>query len=274
MLRPPSVEAIDYLIVGHIALDITPHGLRLGGTAAYSALTARALGQRVGLVTSWGAGEQFGLLLERGVQILSIPAEKTTIFENIATPHGRIQRIESIAQPLTLDVIPAEWRIAPLVHLAPIAQEIEPEIANEFPESLVLATVQGWLRRWDAAGHISPADWRNSLPALQKKGVIVMSEEDVQYDEAVIAAMAAEAHHLVVTCGSSGARVFIAGEQYPIAAPSIAEVDATGAGDIFAAAYAIHYQRTQDPFEAAVFANRLAADSVTRCGLASIPLEV
>ena len=273
MLRPSSVEAIDYLIVGHIALDITPQGLRLGGTAAYSALTAQALGQRVGLVTSWGADDQIGLLLERGLQILGIPAERTTIFENIATPRGRIQRIESIAQPLTLAAIPAEWRNAPLVHLAPIAQEIEPAIVSEFPNSMVLATVQGWLRQWDAAGHISPAGWRDNFPALGKKGVIVMSEEDVQYDEAVIAAMAAEAHHLVVTCGASGARVFIAGEHYQIAAPSIVEVDATGAGDIFSAAYAIQYQRTQDPLEAAVFANRLAADSVTRCGLASIPIE-
>lgn len=273
MLRPPSVKAVDYLIVGHIALDITPQGLRLGGTAAYSALTARALGQRVGLVTSWGAGDQIGLLLERGIQVFSIPAEKTTIFENIATPRGRVQRIESIAQPLSPDAIPAGWRNAPLVHLAPIAQEIEPGMAALFPDSMILATVQGWLRQWDAAGYISPADWRNSLPALHQKCVVVMSEEDVQKDEAIIAAMAAETHHLVVTCGASGARVFIAGAHSQIPAPSIVEIDATGAGDIFAAAYAIHYQRTQDPFEAAIFANRLAADSVTRCGLASIPPE-
>jgi len=43
---------VDYLVIGHIACDLTPAGPRLGGTAAYAALTARALGLRVGVVTA------------------------------------------------------------------------------------------------------------------------------------------------------------------------------------------------------------------------------
>ena len=44
MLSLPSVEPVDYLVIGHVAHDLTPDGWRLGGTAAYSALTAQALG--------------------------------------------------------------------------------------------------------------------------------------------------------------------------------------------------------------------------------------
>ena len=46
------LEPIDYLIIGHVTQDVTPEGLRLGGTAAFSALTAHALGLRVGIVTA------------------------------------------------------------------------------------------------------------------------------------------------------------------------------------------------------------------------------
>jgi hypothetical protein len=52
MQNKKSFEPIDYLVIGHLTQDIIPDGFRLGGTAAYSALTARALGLRVGIVTS------------------------------------------------------------------------------------------------------------------------------------------------------------------------------------------------------------------------------
>ena len=40
------VEPVDYLAVGHITIDQTPDGPRLGGSVAYAALTAQALGLR------------------------------------------------------------------------------------------------------------------------------------------------------------------------------------------------------------------------------------
>ena len=42
------LEPVDYLVIGHLSCDITPEGPRLGGTAAYAALTSHALGLRVG----------------------------------------------------------------------------------------------------------------------------------------------------------------------------------------------------------------------------------
>ncbi len=72
MSLPNSVAPIDYLVIGHISCDITPAGGRLGGTAAYSALTARALGLRVGIVTAWGGELPLDIL--DGIQVQSIPA--------------------------------------------------------------------------------------------------------------------------------------------------------------------------------------------------------
>ena len=54
-------------------------------------------------------------------------------------------------------------------------------------------------------------------------------------------------------------------------APEIDEVDATGAGDIFAAAFFVRYLRTRDPWEATRFATLLASHSVARVGLNGIP---
>jgi hypothetical protein len=68
-----SLKPVDYLLIGHITLDITPHGTRIGGTAAFAGLTAHALGLRVGIVTSWGAEEKLGALNQ--IPIVSYPTE-------------------------------------------------------------------------------------------------------------------------------------------------------------------------------------------------------
>ena len=53
--------------------------------------------------------------------------------------------------------------------------------------------------------------------------------------------------------------------------PAVTEVDPTGAGDIFATAFFTRLLNTRDPWEAARFANRIAAISVTRPGMAGVP---
>src|SRR3989304_1867845 len=56
-------------------------------------------------------------------------------------------------------------------------------------------------------------------------------------------------------------------------APRFTEIDATGAGDIFAAAFFIRLFATRDPWEAARYATLLASHSVTRVGLDGIPTQ-
>ena len=84
-----ALEPIDYLVIGHITQDLTPQGPVLGGTASYSALTAKALGLKVGIVTSNSPDLQLDEL--EGIQIAASYADHNTTFENINTPGGRIQ---------------------------------------------------------------------------------------------------------------------------------------------------------------------------------------
>ena len=98
-----------------------------------------------------------------------------------------------------------------------------------------------------------------------------MSVEDVQGNEDRIEEMASSVKILVVTEGPEGARVFWNGDVRRFLPPRMVEIDATGAGDIFAAAYFYRYLHTNDPWAAAQFATNVAAFSVLRQGLDSIP---
>jgi sugar/nucleoside kinase (ribokinase family) len=264
-------EPIDYLLIGHITQDITPDGLRVGGTAAFSGLTARTLGARVGIVTAWG--EETGTELLEELTIVNQKSEHSSTFENTYTPDGRVQTLHHIAPGLDYFHIPETWRNAPIVHLAPVIQEINPNIVRYFPDSQVYLTPQGWLRQWDLQGNIRWDEWPEARHILRQTSAVVISEEDVQYDESIIELMAEAAPILVVTQGVDGATLYTEGEVVQFPAPQVEEKDLTGAGDIFAAAFFLRLSTHGDLGEAVGFANRLASDSVTRQGLDSVPSE-
>ncbi len=264
-----QLEPIDYLVIGHITRDLTPQGARMGGTASYSARTAQALGLNVGVVTSWG--EEFSDGFFDKITVVNKPAPHSTTFENIYTPEGRVQIIHQQALPLGADTIPEQWKSTPIVHLGPIAQEVMPGLVDVFPHSMVCVTPQGWLRSWDSEGRIHPIQWNDEHRLLEKAHAVVISVEDVGGDEDEIANMASACSVLVVTEEHLGARVYWNQDVRRIAAPNVEEIDPTGAGDIFATAFFTHYHKTKNPWEAARFANIIAACSVSRIGLESIP---
>jgi sugar/nucleoside kinase (ribokinase family) len=267
-----SVTPPDYVVVGHVAKDITPSGPRLGGTAAYSALTARALGYRPGLVTAFGDDLPLEPLADMSVAHV-VSAESTT-FENIYSPQGRVQYLHARAASLALSAIPPDWRNAPVIHLAPLARELDFPIVTAWTGRFVCLTPQGWLRDWDADGRVSFRAWPEAESVLPYLSATVLSLEDVRGDRATVERWAKIARVLVVTNGTQGCTVFAQGEtarQIPVAPRP--ELDPTGAGDIFATAYFTHLYTTNDPWRAARFANEIAAISVTRMGLEGVPTQ-
>nr|MBA3530688.1 carbohydrate kinase [Ardenticatenales bacterium] len=145
--------AVDYLIIGHVTQDITPRGPQLGGTALYAAATAQRLGWQVGLVTRAPATLDIEGALP-GLQLHRLETDQATTFENHYLGNDRRQIVHHAAPPLTLADIPVAWRRAPILHLAPVAREVDPSLAAAFPHSLVGATPQGWLRDWDESGKV------------------------------------------------------------------------------------------------------------------------
>lgn len=265
------LHPVDYLALGHVAVDITPAGEQLGGTVSFAALTARALGMSVGVVTSSGEGAPLQAL--EGIQIVNIPSEHSTTYENVRTANGRKQIVHRQASPILFEHIPRVWMNAPIIHLAPIARELDPSMpfAGKFSGSLLGITPQGWMRAWDENGQVAACAWENSEQALRYAGAIVMSVEDVNRDLEIVEEMARHTRVLCLTEGEAGAVLYWNGDRRRFRPSAVEEVDATGAGDIFAAAFFVRLYSTRDPWEAARFATQLAARSVTRAGLDGIP---
>lgn len=262
---------LDYLAIGHVAQDLTPQGLRLGGTVAYAALTAQALGQRAGIITSVAPEADLTDLKQLTLQI--VPSPTSTVFENIDTPTGRVQKVHAQAQRLTVESLPPDWQPVRLVHFGPIINEIDPQMIPQFSESFIGLTPQGWMRRLDSDGNVYRAEWIEAERLLRLASATVISLEDVAGDWAIAAQWASLSKVFVVTQGERGATVFWNGERQHLAAPAVTVVDATGAGDIFAAAFFVHLQHSDDPLGAAHSAIDIASDSVTRVGIAGVPLS-
>ncbi len=269
MFQLAPIEPVDYLVLGHVTEDLTKTGPRLGGTAAFSALTARALGLRVGVVTA--AAETTALAALDGISVVRLASPHTSTFENVQTAHGRVQSLHHQAAPIPFESVPEAWRSTPIIHLGPVVHEIDPASAAGFSASLLGVTPQGWMRTWDSDGRISPQPWDSASSLGPQAGAVVISREDVLGDEEVIEALAHQTRVLAVTEGPAGSVLYWNGDRRRFHAPETAEVDGTGAGDIFAAALFVRLYTTRDPWEAARFATRLASYSVARCGLDGIP---
>ena len=267
--EPGPHGAPDYLVVGHVTKDLTPSGPVLGGTAVYAGLTAFMLGMRTYVVTSAGPDMDLDALSE--LEVSKLPSDISTTFENIYTAGKRSQILHAQAPSIGLNAIPEAWRSTDILHLAPVAREVDPTMVDGLSFKFLGITAQGWMRAWDRRGHIRTCIWNDGTSLLQSAGATVISIEDVAGDEDIIKGMAQRSRLLVVTTARHGSRVYWRGERRDFTTPEVDEIDSTGSGDIFAACFFFHLHQAGNPWEAAHFANRLAATSVTRYGLESVP---
>ena len=258
----------DFLAVGHVTRDIVPGGHTAGGAATYSTITALRLGLSAAVVTSASADVDVASQLP-GAQARVIPAPRTTTFENVYDGGVRRQRVAATANPIGAEDVPREWQSAPLVLLGPLVGEVDPGLAALFPGSVVMASMQGWLRQWGDDGIVRPAPW-DGAETLPYVGAAICSEEDFE-DESLPEAWRRAARVLIVTRGASGATLYRSGESHFVPPFRREEVDPTGAGDVFAAAYLVRYRETSDELESARFASCAASFCVQAQGAEGIP---
>lgn len=259
---------IDYLVVGHICRDLTLDGPTIGGTAAYSAATAKTLGCRTAVVTSYADSDEMYSYLP-DVAIYNVSAAETTTFENVYEPDGRVQSIHAVAGAIGVEDIPPAWQRAKIAHIGPVANEVKPQVVGLFSNSLVGLTPQGWMRRWTDNGQVFARTWNEADEFLPLAAATFISDEDL-----VTPSMLNDFRNfskvLVMTQGPSGSIVYFGDEVRSIPAPKVKTIDTTGAGDIYATAFLVRLHQTDgDPWEAARFANDIAAQSVTASGLSN-----
>jgi sugar/nucleoside kinase (ribokinase family) len=261
----------DYLLVGHLAHDITPSGPQLGGTVAYAAYTAVAFGLRVGILTSTQPDEPLMRRLPDGVMVTSVPAEFTTTFENLYINGSRTQYLHHRAATLHPEALPPAWRQARLIHLAPVANEVDPAFVFAFGSNPICVTPQGWMRQQGPDKRVFFIPWKSADQVLPRARLVVLSEEDIQHDPGLETVFANLAPILVVTRAERGGTVYQGRQRHEFPARQIEQVEPTGAGDIFATALHITLDRLNDLDRAVQVAAWLAGQSVSRVGFAGAP---
>ncbi|HYP41770.1 MAG TPA: PfkB family carbohydrate kinase [Chloroflexia bacterium] len=268
----------DYLVVGHVTKDLLPggQGVTAGGTASYSALTAQRLGLRAAIVTACAREDDYLLdeARQAGIWVCSIEAPHTTTFRNIYDGRGhRTQIIGAQASPIAYGDIPEAWRGAAIVHLGPVAQELDENMPRLFRECLLGITPQGWLRSWDGEGRVTHSAWpiTAALRDLPKNAFLVLSIEDLDYAPRLVDAYVKLAPQVAITEGAGEATIYSNGRVVKVPAYRSASIDPTGAGDVFATALFVRYKETGDPAVATRFAHAAAAIAIEGPGTSAIP---
>lgn len=254
---------MDFLTIGNITKDIVPGGYTVGGTVTYASVAALGLGCKPGVVTRIGSDLVLPDVYQQ-IELFALPSAETLTFENIYTEDGRVQVIHAVGDAIGIEDIPKELHQnnPPIVLLGPLARELDPKVAGLFPDALLGVVPQGWIRRWDQAGHVSHTPLACDDEILRYADVLVVSTEDVGHDLKLAQCYAETVKVMVLTRGLHGCDVYYDGHITHVRPRRALEIDPTGAGDTFTAAFLIRYSETRDPIEAARFANVTASFSV------------
>lgn len=272
MNRQSGYHPPDYLIIGHLTRDQAGAGFRLGGTALYSTLTAHRMGAEVALFTSGAADLPLEPL--SGIQIFNQPGAGVTTFNNQYTPSGRVQTLSERAPDLNLDLLPHEWQEAKIVHLAPVAREVPLSAGELFPNAALAFSLQGWMRDWDTAGRVFPAELPDISLARAHDLAAFLSIEDLGYDRSSLPELTSLFPLLLLTLGDQGAELHQGQSVEQVDPIPARETDPTGAGDIFAGAFMVDWiLQGSTVRQAAKVASALAGASVSRGGADGIPTE-
>jgi sugar/nucleoside kinase (ribokinase family) len=265
-----SDSPLTYLVIGHVCQDHTPFGLKWGGTAMFGAVTAFRLGVQVRVLTSMPSAAVQEALPE-GVAVHNIPTDVPLTFLHEYVQGHRVLSITATAPTLHAMHLPPDWQTPDVVHFGPVAQEVGHDLIEAFDASLRGGSVQGWMRSWEASGLVQPLPGAQLLEWAPPVNCSFLSEEDIG-DRREVLGFYRRHHPLVaLTDGSHGATIFTGESSFHVPAVPTTEVDANGAGDVFAAAFLIRYRETGSALIAAQFAAAVASFHVEQIGIAGLP---
>ncbi len=258
------------LALGHVSRDRRPGGDVLGGSVTYGTLTARRLGWDAAVLTS--AGPDF----EPERELPGIPAfvrrsSATTRFVNEYDEDGtRHQVVTARADDVDLEPLPASWRDPDALLLGPLVGELAGPFATALEAGCVGAIAQGYVRALDEEGRVSARDWVHPERDLLGVHVLFLSEHDLPGADDRARELLAHVPMVALTRGWRGLTLVTRQGCHDVPTLPRPEVDPTGAGDVFAAAFLVRYQETGDPLEAAAFGACAASCAVEGVGASSL----
>jgi len=239
------------VVCGHVTLDRMGGAPVPGGSAWYAARTLAALGARPLLFTA--AASDFPRDALAGVEARIEEAPVTTTFVNVYGPDGaRTQRVVGAAPPLRPERLPPGWRAPDALLLAPVLDEVDPPaFAAAVRAPRVGLCVQGLVRRLGPGGAVLHRPLDLGAWDLSSVDLAVLGEDDVRGEPDLPRRLAAEISLVAFTRGARGCELRFRGGVRRVGVHPALEVDPTGAGDVFAAAFLLALARGRDPVEAA-----------------------
>jgi len=258
------------LAVGHVTRDARPGGDVLGGSVTYGALAARRLGWDAAILTS--AGPDFEPERElAGIPVFVRRSSATTRFVNEYDGDGRRRQVLTArADDVDTDALPAGWRDPDALMLGPVAGELDGFGATGFEAGCVGAIAQGYVREIGPAGRVSLRPWEKPGRDLLGVHVLVLSEHDLPEAEQRALDLLTDVPMVALTRGWRGLTLLTRQGAHEVPTLPRPEVDPTGAGDVFAAAFLVRYHETRDPLEAAAFAACAASCVVEGVGVSTL----
>lgn len=256
-------------IIGHLTRDMVDNGYAIGGAVSYAGVTARRLGADVSVLTR-AHPDDVRILEDEGIQVFNLPTDIYTTFLNVYYKEFRTQQLLSVAAPIMAAETPPEITNADVLLLAPVAQEVDPAIAITARNKLA-AIPQGWMREWDDKGRVFAVPWYSSGRILPYLDSIIFSDLDLVGDLSILPVIIDTVPLVAITKADKGCVLYHQGQRCLVHTRPAKEVDTTGAGDTFTAAFLLEVFNGKSPIEAAYFANVTASLSIEGVGLSGIP---
>jgi sugar/nucleoside kinase (ribokinase family) len=263
-----AANSCDVAVVGHFSVDTINLPARkcpfvvLGGSATYTSFAANSLGASVSVISRIGGvfpQAYLWWLEQEGINVSAVTRrsdEPTTSFELTYTKDfaDRTLKLKSKGTPLTLEDLPTDFH-AKAIHLAPIANEITYELAEQLKKcaDIISLDPQGLIRSFDEQGNVSENaavdnhifSLINIFKSSQNEVYALTGERELK--PAIKAIHDVGIETVIVTMGGKGSVLSVEGAQYNIAAcPSEVLVDPTGAGDVFIGGFLTEYLRQKE----------------------------
>jgi sugar/nucleoside kinase (ribokinase family) len=243
-------------VVGNLARDLiadTPP--RAGGGPFHCARALRLLPERSLIVARSGDPSLFPPLVALGVPVKRVTGTRTSSFAFHYQGDVRIMTVTELGdawEPETASLLePGGW-----VHVASLAR-------SDFPPETLAAFARGRRLSFDGQGLVRPdrtgpleldADFDPEL--LRHVSILKLAEEEAE----VMGDLGAlDVPEVVVTHGTRGCHVHVDGKVEHVPALGV-DVDPTGAGDMFSAAYMAARAARQSPVAAARRASTVVAE--------------
>lgn len=222
-----------FIAIGCITKDVVRGKTRLGGSALFASLTARALGYEPEVVTAVDDSTR-DEILRLGIPVVNTPAKATLTFVHDYV--GDVRKSCCTQNASRIDV-PGLSSLEPsdIVFVCPNMHELEPQDLIALSNRRWTFLPQGWFRSIAEDGTVRSAPAKHSNEGILAS-LVVASQEDLMGDPKGFDWCAKAGKKFVLTRGS-GPMTLVESvqEDRPLPWKSTDVVDPTGAGDTFSA---------------------------------------